>query len=131
MGRRERATKTMSDEPRPDPLRALEERLARASEAAERLVSEAAGMGEPRRPPPAGWQSTPEEPPARGPAAELESLFGAIRSLRELIPPDVAERLIAALREFLLAIRSLIEWYLERLEHRRQEPPDVQDIPIQ
>jgi hypothetical protein len=121
----------MPDEPQPDLLRSLEERLARASEAAERLMSEASGMGEPRRPPAAGWQAGAEEPGPRGPAAELESLFGAVRAFRELIPPEVAERLVAALREFLLALRSLIEWYLERLEHRRKEPPDVQDIPIQ
>jgi hypothetical protein len=123
----------MSDEPQPDPLRSLEERLARASEAAERLMGEAAGMGgsQSRRPPEAGWQTSREESASRGPSAELEALFGAIRSVRDLIPPEVAERLVAALREFLLALRSLIEWYLERLEQRRQEPPDVQDIPIE
>jgi hypothetical protein len=121
----------MPDEPQPDPLRALEERLARASEAAERLMSEAAGMGEPHRPPPAGWQAAADEQASRRPAAELESLFAVIRSLRDLVPPEVAERLTAALRELLLALRSLIEWYLERLDQRRKEPPDVQDIPIQ
>jgi hypothetical protein len=123
----------MADEPRSDPLRALEERLARASEAAERLMGEAAGMGQspPQRPPVAGWQAEGEEPASPGRSAELESLFAAIRSVRDLIPPEVAERLVAALREFLLALRSLIEWYLERLEQRRQDPPDVQDIPIQ
>jgi hypothetical protein len=121
----------MPDEAQPDGLRALEERLARASAAAERLVNQAAGRSEPSRPPPSGWQAAAEEPPSRSPTTELESLLAAIGSLRELIPPEVAERLIAALRELLLALRSLIEWYLERLERRRSEPPDVQDIPIQ
>ena len=121
----------MPDEAQEDALRALEERLARASDAAERLVREATGAGQPRRPPPAGWQSAPEEPAARGAATEFETLLAAVRSLGELIPPEVAERLIAALRELLLALRALIEWYLERLDRRRREPPEVQDIPIQ
>ena len=120
----------MTNEAQQEALRALEERLARASEAAERLMNETAGMGEERRPPAAGWQAATDEHAPSGPATELESLFAAIRSLRDLIPPEVAERLVAALRELLLALRSLIEWYLERLDRRPTQPPDVQDIQI-
>ena len=72
-----------------------------------------------------------QEATSRGPAPELESLLAAVRSFRELIPPDVAERLVAALRELLLAVRALLDWYLERLERRGSEPPEVEDIPIQ
>jgi len=32
-------------------------------------------------------------------------------------------------REFLLTLRSLIDWYLERLDRRPAEP-QVEDIPI-
>jgi hypothetical protein len=39
-------------------------------------------------------------------------------------------RLVEALRELLLALRALIDWYLERIEHRRAAPAEVQDIPI-
>jgi hypothetical protein len=53
-----------------------------------------------------------------------------VRSLRELIPPELQQRLAEALREVLLALRALIDWYLERLEQRRAEPVEVQDIPI-
>src|ERR1700736_2208381 len=56
---------TDAGEPRPagtshDALRALEERLDRASDAAERLIAEAAAASAARaadRPPPAGWQA--------------------------------------------------------------------------
>ena len=41
-----------------------------------------------------------------------------------------ASALAAALKEVLLAIRALIDWYLERIERRRAEPADVEDIPI-
>lgn len=129
-------------------LRRLEERLGRASEAAERLLAEAArSAGEkaadvvdaltdptrradPRRdgPPPAGWQVPGrDDSTAEG---ELESLIEVVRSLRNLIPPELQRRLAEALRELLLALRALIDWYLERLDHKRTTPLDVQDIPI-
>src|SRR2546423_2512770 len=121
----------MADEAQQEALRALEERLARASQAAEQLMGEAAGIRREGKPPPAGWQAGPQEQPSQGPSAELESLLAAIRSLRDLIPPEVAERLVAALRELLMALRGLLEWYIERLDRRRTEPPKVEDIPIQ
>jgi hypothetical protein len=31
----------------------------------------------------------------------------------------------------LLAVRALIDWYLDRSESGSGEPPDVQDIPVQ
>ena len=116
-----------------DALRALEERLDRASSAAERLLAEAAqsaaaGAARARRPPPAGWQAPDSEDGQ--PAGDLELLSQVLQSLRELIPPDLQRRLAEALREVLLALRALIDWYLERTDARRSEPVEVQDIPI-
>ncbi len=34
------------------------------------------------------------------------------------------------IRELLLTLRSLIDWYLERLDQRPREP-EVEDIPIE
>jgi hypothetical protein len=131
-----------------DAVRLLQERLDRASDAAERLISEAAGRMT-GRPPPAGWQRSepvPADPvmaegeaaaDRAGPAAagpksqsEPELLLALLRSLREVIPPELQHRLGEALREVLVALRALIDWYLERTEHRRREPAEVQDIPI-
>lgn len=131
----------MADErpPRPEGqdqrLRRLEEQLGRATEAAERLISEArSGEGRGRgetKPPPAGWQQPADQRPAGAAGGELHALIAALGALCELIPPDVAERLANAFRELLLALRALIDSYLERLERRRTEPPAVEDIPIQ
>lgn len=122
----------MTDEPQ-EPLRRLEQRLSRASEAAERLISEAARTGEPGRPPPAGWHAPQQQEPASDgrPGSELESLMQAVQALRELIPAEVLERIAAAIREVLLALRSLIDFYLERLERKPEEPVEVQEIPIE
>jgi hypothetical protein len=138
-------------------LRRLEQRLDRASEAAERLMAEAAAAaakggepsggepsggepsggepsggepsgGEPVKPPPAGWQ-TPEEDGRAG-TAELDPFVALAQALRDLVPPELQRRLVAAIRELLLALRALIDWYLERLERRREQAVEVQDIPI-
>ena len=141
-------------------LRRLEDRLDRASDAAERLLAQAAAEtvarvagaaiggrergsgdspaeggpepGKGRRPPPAGWQVPDSADP--GPADhrddDLETFARVVQSLRELIPPELQRRLAEALRELLLALRALIDWYLERLERRHQGPVEVEDIPI-
>ena len=82
-----------------------------------------------RRPgchPPAGRRPATGEPPPR----ELELLTGLLGTMRELVPEELAQGLSEALRELLLAIRALIDWYLERAEQRAAEPPEVEDIPI-
>lgn len=108
-------------------LRRLEERLDRASAAAERLMAEAAASdGEP---PPAGWQVPESAEPGRW-DDELDAVMALLRSLRDRIPPDLQQRLVAALRELLEAIRALLDWYLERLERPPDQPTEVQDIPI-
>jgi hypothetical protein len=44
-------------------------------------------------------------------------------------PSELDDALRTLLREFLLTLRSLIDWYLERLDRPRREP-QVEDIPI-
>jgi hypothetical protein len=158
-------------------LRRLEQRLDQASEAAERLMAQAAaaaaarvaagagesaagtgesaaggnpggapgqsaaggnpggapgqsgpGAGDPATPPPAGWQTTDDG--IRGSTSELDPLVALVQAVRDLIPPDLQQRLIAAFREVLLALRALIDWYLDRLDRRREQGVEVQDIPI-
>ncbi|MDQ6805570.1 MAG: hypothetical protein M3065_11520 [Actinomycetota bacterium] len=123
------------DESSEDTLRRLQDQLDRASGAAERLFAEAAAESAARaasairRPPPAGWQAPPsEETPRRG--ADLDLLVQLLESLRDLVPAELQQRLANAVRELLLAVRALINWYLERLDKGRDEPTEVQDIPI-
>ena len=80
------------------------------------------------KPPPAGWQVPEDAPP--GVLPDLEPFVALVQALRDLIPPELQRRLVAALRELLLALRALIDWYLERLERRREQSVEVQDIPI-
>ena len=123
-------------------LRRIDERLQRASDAAERLLAEAtarAAAGAPsgertppatdeQTPPPSGWQVPGNGDERR--ASDLELFANLLQSVRDLIPPELQRRIAEALRELLLALRALIDWYLERAEQRRREPAKVQDIPI-
>ncbi len=81
--------------------------------------------------PPAGWQrpGSDGDPERRG-SGELDLLLAVLASLRDRIPPELQHRLSEAVREVLLAVRALIDWYLERAERHRAEPAQVQDIPI-
>jgi hypothetical protein len=83
--------------------------------------------------PPAGWQRPePDGDPDRSASGkgELDLLLAVLASVRDRIPPELQQRLADAVREVLLAVRALIDWYLERSERHRREPAQVQDIPI-
>jgi hypothetical protein len=119
-------------------LQGLEARLTQATAAAERLMAEAASAaaragaraGNPGQPPPMGWQAPPAEPGGDQRREDLAVLLDLAGRLRDLVPPELQRRLAEALRELLLAARAVIDWYLERLEHRRRDPVEVTDIPI-
>ena len=119
-----------------DALYALQERLDRAAAAAERLLAQAGGGP---AVPPRGWQraggdrddgrsARPRADWTEGEDAAL--LLGLLAGVRERVPAELAQRLAAAVREVLLALRALIDWCLERAERRRTTPVEVQDIPI-
>jgi hypothetical protein len=115
-------------------LAQLQQRLDQASEAAERLIAEAANAA--CKPPPSGWQRRESQTEddktstASSGQPEIDLLLEALRAVRDRIPPELQRRLGEALREVLLALRALIGWYLERTERRRAEPAEVHDIPI-
>lgn len=117
---------TMGNEPT-DALRRAQERL---DEASGRLMDEARAASQ-AKPPPSGWQSSNGESAAGSLGAELEAVLTAVRSLRDLIPPEVVQRLADALRELLMALRALIDAYIERLERSTPQSPHVEDIPIE
>jgi hypothetical protein len=86
------------------------------------------------RPPPSGWQR-----PRLGDRAdrdrwldsdELELLLTVLAGVRDRIPPELRRRLADAVRELLMALRALIDWYLERTDRPAQTSANIEDIPI-
>ena len=70
----------------------------------------------------------PLRPPPRG-AFDPAALFVLLDGLRRVVPRELEGQLTNVVREFLLTLRSLIDWYLERLDRTEQEP-EIEEIPI-
>jgi hypothetical protein len=58
------------------------------------------------------------------------TLFVMLDGLRSVAPRELESQVNNLIREFLLTLRSLIDWYLERLDREPHEPR-VEDIPIE
>ena len=57
-------------------------------------------------------------------------LFQMLDGMRRMAPRELEDQITNLIREFLLTLRSLIDWYLERLDAPKREP-EVEDIPIE
>jgi hypothetical protein len=78
-----------------------------------------------RQPGEDGWAREQRGPSPPDPAA----LFTMLDGMRRMAPRELEDQLTNLIREFLLTLRSLIDWYLERLDSPKREP-EVEDIPI-
>ena len=81
-----------------------------------------------REPAPDWWDEAPPPPPRRG-RVDFAALFVLLDAIRRAVPGDLQNQFTALVREALLTLRSLIDWYLDRLERPRREP-EVEDIRI-
>lgn len=123
----------------PDGVNDLRSHIDAAHAAAEQLVKEAEARAREHSTPPRGW-----EVPGRGdddsrPAfPELATVVALLESLRGAVPAELTAQLAEALREVLVAVRALIDWYIDRLERFAPDDPGrpdgaeprVRDIPI-
>jgi hypothetical protein len=104
----------------------LREHIDAAHAAADRLVREAQARAQASDRahrerlagvPESGWEVGAEHrPPPPGPS-ELQLVMRLLEAAREAVPAELTAQLAEALRELLLAVRAVIDWYLERLEH--------------
>ena len=99
------------------------ERLLRA---AEQTARQAAAAGEV---PPRGWSVPGGDRSA--PAFDLGQLAALVESLRGVVPPELGRQLADALRDLLIALRAVLDWYIARLDRGEPGTPDVQDIPVE
>jgi hypothetical protein len=110
--------------PESDRLREQYAEADRLMREAQRAAEEAAA-GEV---PPRGWSASGAD--RAGPPFDLSQLTALVDSLRGAVPPELTRRLADALRELLLAVRAILDWYIARLE-----PPEgdreVEDIPVE
>jgi hypothetical protein len=115
-----------------DPLADVRSQVDAAYTAADRLVREAEAAARERagEVPERGWEN-PRAEHERSAFAELQALAGLLETLRGSVPPELARQLGVAVRELLLALRALMDWWIERLDRAPDAPVEVQDIPIE
>lgn len=63
------------------------------------------------------------------PLPDLSALLAALEGMRGMVPRELTSQVNALVRELLLTLRALIDWYLERLDGGPPEP-EIEDIPI-
>ena len=102
----------------PDPLTELRDRVHAAQAAAERLAGEARSQ----------VGDLPRET-----RDELDALVGLLRVLRELVPPELQEQVTDVIRQVLLLLRAIIDFWVQRLEAPRGGGGgvEVRDIPVE
>ena len=102
----------------PDPLTELRDRVHAAQAAAERLAGEARAQA----------RELPHET-----RDELDALVALLRALRDLVPPELQQQVSDVIRQVLLLMRAIIDFWVQRLEAPRGEGGgvEVQDIPIE
>jgi|1185.fasta_scaffold104653_2 hypothetical protein len=102
------------------------ERLVRAAQEAAEQAAAASS-----EPPPRGWQAPHSAPAGGGPAfPDLSGLLALAETLKGTVPPELAQQLTDALRDLLIALRSILDYSIARLERPATEPAAVEDIPI-
>jgi hypothetical protein len=106
-----------------DHLREQYAEAERIMREAEQAAARAAGDVPPR-----GWEAPGDRSSG---LPDLGQLAALLESLRGAVPPELTRQLADALRELLLAIRAVLDWYIARLEPPEPEDSEVQDIPIE
>src|SRR5437763_12252013 len=95
----------------------LREQIRHAQETAERLVSEAAGAARAGggRPPSSGYAVPGGDGGHDGPGAEreIQALAALLELIRSLVPRELRDELIELVRELLLLVRALLDWYID------------------
>lgn len=115
----------MSEAAAQDGLAELRERLRATAAAAERLVDEASTQRTESADVPRAADETNHE---------LRALVSLVELLRDLLPAELREELAQVVRQILLLVRAVIDWWVARLEGGDDEPPPgpvpVEDIPL-
>ena len=109
----------------PNDVRAQYEEAERLVREAQRAAEEAAAGAVPPR----GWSVPGDQ--GSGSFPDLGQLAALLESLRGVVPPDLARQLADALRELLIAVRAVLDWYIARLEPSEPAGSDVEDIPVE
>lgn len=127
-----------------DPYESLRARIRATQDAVDRLADETARAREEAAE--AGVRTEDGEPsggaaagpPPSGEEAqeEIRALVALVELLRDVLPPDLRAQLAELVRQLLIILRAILDWWIERIDPVRAsgaghaEPPVVEDIEI-
>ena len=103
----------------------LRERIRATAAAADRLAGEAFANGA---------DGTARARAANDATQEAQTLVALVQLLRDLLPDELRQQVSDLIRQVLMLVRAVIDWYLQRLEApqdtERAPRPVVEDIPL-
>src|SRR4051812_6941430 len=103
-----------------DALAALRDRLEATQRAAQKLAEDAQRERfSDGRPPPAGWD-VPRSAEQAG--DELDTLVVLLSTLRDVLPPELRQQLAELVRNLLVFVRAVLDWWIGRLDSGEQPP---------
>jgi len=109
-----------------DPFDELRARIRSTADAAERLSFEAAAADENG----GGRRARAADDATQ----EAQALMALVQLLRDLLPEELRQQVSDLVRQVLMLVRAVIDWYLQRLEPgpgaARAAGPVVEDIPL-
>ena len=112
-------------------LQALRERLEATQRAAQKLAEDAQrARFSDANPPPNGWD-VPRSAEQAG--DELDAFVTLLTTMRDVLPPELRAQLAELVRQLLVFVRAMLDWWIGRLEHGDAPPASprgVEDIPI-
>lgn len=109
-----------------DPYEALRARIKATQDAVDRLATEAHE---------ARAETGSHPPPPRSDEAhdEIRALVALVELLRDVLPPDLRAQLAELIRQLLMLVRAILDWWIARVDPRADdasEPPVMEDIEI-
>lgn len=112
-------------DPPEDPLAALRARIERTQEAVDRLAAETAKARA------ANGARAEGPPPTEDAATEAQALATLLHTVRGLVPEDLWRQLSEVVRQLLLLLRGILDWWIERLNSGADPSgPIITDIPV-
>lgn len=95
-----------------DPYEALRARIKATQDAVDRLADETARAREETA---AGAPPARDEPPGGEAQEEIRALVALVELLRDVLPPDLRAQLAELIRQLLILVRAILDWWIERI----------------
>ena len=80
--------------------------------------------------PPSGWQPINDDLGNDSLAQDLQTMLGLVRALSPALPLEVSQPLRNAIKELLVSLRELIDWYIDRMADSIMQQPSAPDANI-